>query len=90
MNCSYTPKPKGCAESEEEVCGTKVYRPAVKNRGETRNRPTTNISRVFKKMKKYFDLYICDEAHQCKAGGSGRGDAYDKMVKSAKRNLNVV
>lgn len=89
MNCSYTPKPKGCAESEEEVCGTKVYRPAVKNRGETRNRPTTNISRVFKKMKKYFDLYICDEAHQCKAGGSGRGDAYDKMVKSAKRNLNL-
>jgi hypothetical protein len=70
-------------------CGTKLYRPAVKSREETRNRPTTNISRVFKKMKKYFDLYICDEAHQCKAGGSGRGDAYDKMVKSAKRNLNL-
>lgn len=74
---------------KNQPCGTKLYRPGVKSRGETRNRPTTNISRIFKKMKKYFDLYICDEAHQCKAGGSGRGDAYDKMVKSAKRNLNL-
>lgn len=89
MKCSYTANPKGCADLEEDVCGTKMYRPAVKSRGETRNRPTTNISRIFKKMKKYFDLYICDEAHQCKAGGSGRGDAYDKMVKSAKQNLNL-
>ncbi|EFV74940.1 MULTISPECIES: helicase-related protein [Cytobacillus] len=89
MKCSYTPMPKGCVESDEAVCGIKMYRPAVKSRGETRNRPTTNISRVFKKMKKYFDLYICDEAHQCKAGGSGRSDAYDKMVKAAKRNLNL-
>ncbi|MGY3716103.1 helicase-related protein [Sutcliffiella cohnii] len=71
------------------VCGSKLYRPAVKSRGETRNRPVTNISKVFKKMKKYFHLFICDEAHQCKAGGSGRGDAYDKMVKSAKKNLNL-
>lgn len=71
------------------VCGTKLYRPAVKSLGETRNSPTTNISRVFKKMKKYFDLVIIDEAHQCKAGGSGRGDAYDKLVKSAKKNLNL-
>ncbi len=74
---------------ENQICGTKLYRPAVKSRGETRNRPTTNISKVFKKMKKYFDLFICDEAHQCKSGGSGRGDAYDKMVKSAKMNLNL-
>ena len=89
MKCSYVLAPKGHVETDEEVCGTKLYRPAVKSLGETRNSPTTNISRVFMKMKKYFDLYICDEAHQCKAGGSGRGDAYDKMVKSAKQNLNL-
>jgi len=89
MSCSYVSQPKGCLEQGGTPCGTKLYRPAVKSRGETRNRPTTNISRVFKKMKKYFDLYICDEAHQCKASGSGRGDAYDKMVKSAKKNLNL-
>ncbi|MEQ2527681.1 helicase-related protein [Bacillaceae bacterium CLA-AA-H227] len=89
MKCSYVLFPKGHVDSEEEVCGTKLYRPAVKNLGETRNTPTTNISKVFKKMKKYFDLAIVDEAHQCKAGGSGRGDAYDKIVKSAKKNLNL-
>ncbi|OIJ11496.1 hypothetical protein BKP35_12190 [Anaerobacillus arseniciselenatis] len=87
---TYEEKVKIIAEKRtNEVCGTKLYRPAVKSRGETRNRPTTNISKVFKKMKKYFSMFICDEAHQCKAGGSGRGDAYDKMVKSAKRNLNL-
>ncbi|WP_160850411.1 helicase-related protein [Pontibacillus yanchengensis] len=70
-------------------CSSKLYRPAVKNRGECRNKPRVNISQIFKRMKKYFDLYICDEVHQCKASGSGRGDAFDKMVKSAKKNLNL-
>ncbi|MFS1519525.1 hypothetical protein V1503_24160 [Bacillus sp. SCS-151] len=70
----------------EASCHSKLWRPAVKNRGETRNRPRVNISRIFKRMKKYFDIYICDEVHQAK-GNSGRGDAFAQMVRAAKKNL---
>ncbi|WP_084568085.1 helicase-related protein [Brevibacillus panacihumi] len=70
-----------------EDCSSKLWRPALKSRGETRNKPRVNISRVLKKTKKFFDLLIVDEVHQCKADGSGRGDALHQLVGSAKKNL---
>ncbi|SDO17684.1 Helicase conserved C-terminal domain-containing protein [Paenibacillus sp. yr247] len=74
-------------ESRDGKCRAKLWRPALKSRGETKNRPRVNISQVLKRTKKYFDLYCADEAHMCKAGDSGRGDAFAQMVKSAKRVL---
>lgn len=71
----------------DRECGNCFYRPALKSRGETKNKPRVNISQVLKRTKRYFDLYICDEAHQCKAGDSGRGDAFAQMVKSARKTL---
>ncbi|CAG7651366.1 helicase-related protein [Paenibacillus allorhizosphaerae] len=71
----------------DRECGNCFYRPALKSRGETKNKPRVNISQVLKRTKRYFDLYICDEAHQCKAGDSGRGDAFAQMVKAARRTL---
>lgn len=85
--CSYREGVQGYLPDNELPCGTKLFRPAVKSRGETIRRPVANISRIFKKMKKYFDLYIVDEVHQCKASGSGRGDAFTQMVKAAKKTL---
>jgi hypothetical protein len=80
-------KEVGESELASKDCKAKLWRPALKTRGETKIRPRVNISQVLKRTKKYFDLYICDEAHQCKAGDSGRGDAFAQMVKSAKRVL---
>ncbi|UOE58004.1 helicase-related protein [Cytobacillus oceanisediminis] len=68
-------------------CGTKMYRGAVRSRGETKKHPVMNISKVFKRMTKVIDLYIADEVHKSKASGSGRGDAFASMVKSAKKCL---
>ncbi|CAI8947429.1 Helicase [Brevibacillus sp. IT-7CA2] len=74
-------------ECTHEDCSAKLWRPANKNRGETRNKARANISRVLKKAKKFFDLLIVDEVHQCKADGSGRGDALHQLVGAAKKNL---
>ncbi|UGB33553.1 hypothetical protein [Metabacillus sp. B2-18] len=87
FKCSYQEGVQGYLPDGASPCGTKLYRPAVKSRGETNKRPVANISKIFKRMKKYFDLYIVDEVHQCKASGSGRGDAFAQMVKSAKKTL---
>lgn len=48
-------------------CNSPLWRPALKTRGETQNRPRWFVSLVLKKLRKYFDLYICDEVHQTKA-----------------------
>ncbi|WP_150274179.1 helicase-related protein [Paenibacillus tepidiphilus] len=72
---------------DTKLCESVLWRPALRSRGECINNPRVNISQVLKKTKKYFDLYICDEAHQCKAGDSGRGDAFAQMVKASKRTL---
>lgn len=73
--------------SKCQACGAKLYRPALRSRGETKNRPRWFISRILKKARKYFDLFICDEVHQTKAEGTGRGNAFGKVVKAAKNNL---
>ncbi|MEF2246445.1 hypothetical protein [Paenibacillus sp. IITD108] len=85
ISCTYNEK--GYIQENERVCNAKLWRPAVWSRGETRNRPRVNIARILKRMNRYFDLYICDEAHQCKAESSGRGDAFTQMVKAAKKTL---
>ncbi|WP_164684860.1 helicase-related protein [Brevibacillus reuszeri] len=74
-------------ECTHEDCQAKLWRYANKNKGETRNKARVNISRVLKKAKKFFDLLIVDEVHQCKADGSGRGDALHQLVGAAKKNL---
>ncbi|MBU8908170.1 hypothetical protein KH400_16305 [Desertibacillus haloalkaliphilus] len=74
-------------KEHESECHTKLWRPAIKKRGETRIRKRTNISNVLRRMNGWFDLFIMDEVHQAKAGDSGRGDAFAQMVKAAKKNL---
>jgi superfamily II DNA or RNA helicase len=71
----------------EHECHAKLWRYALKSRGETIRRNRTNISRVLKKTKKWFSLYVCDEVHQTKSDGSGRGHAFAQMVKAAEKNL---
>jgi hypothetical protein len=68
-------------------CHAVLKRPALKARGETKNRPRYYISRILKKLRRHFDLFICDEVHQTKAQDSGRGDAFAQMVKAAKKCL---
>ncbi|MFE4029331.1 helicase-related protein [Priestia sp. YIM B13551] len=87
MKCCYRDDVNGYLPEGSKPCGTKMYRSAVKSRGETRNNPRVNISRILKRFNGLFDLYICDEVHKSKGAGSGRGDAFAAMVKAAKRNL---
>lgn len=76
--------PKKC-----QACHTPLWRPALKSRFETRNKPRYNSSRILKKVKKYFDFFAQDECQQTKAEDSGRGDAYAQMVKAAKITINL-
>lgn len=69
-------------------CGAKLWRPAVKARGETTNRPRWFISRILKRTKG-FDLFVQDEVHQAKAEDSGRGDAFAQMVRTARKTLSL-
>ena len=70
-------------------CGTRLWRPAVKSRGETRLSPRWFICKILKKAGKIFDLYTADEIHQTKAGDSGRGFAFAQMIKSAKKFVGL-
>lgn len=73
-------------------CGSRIWRPGLKKRGESRKKPRWFASRILKKLGeigKSFDLGIFDEVHQAKAEGSGRGDAYAQMVKACKKRLNL-
>lgn len=89
-------------EKQKRVCGAKLWRPALRKSGnkqtrlwkragevrnETRFKKFANITRIFRRMNKWFDLYICDEVHQAKATDTGRGDAFAQMVLAAKKNL---
>lgn len=69
------------------ACRAKLWRPALKSRGETKNGPRWFISRILKKMRGQFELFIQDEVHQVKAQDSGRGDAFAQMIKAAKKTL---
>jgi len=68
-------------------CETPLWRPALKQRGETNNKPRWYISFIFRQLKKHFDLYIADEVHQAKAADSGRGDAFVQLLKASKKVL---
>lgn len=68
-------------------CGAALFRPALKSRGETRNRPRWFVCDILKRLKRHFDLYVADEVHQTKAQDSGRGNAFAQMVKAAKNTL---
>jgi hypothetical protein len=68
-------------------CNSKLWRPALKSRGEGKNKPRWFISRILKKIGPWFDLMIQDEIHQCKSQDSGRGDAFAQMVKASKKVL---
>lgn len=76
-----------CTHCKVRNRDTMLKRPALKSRGEARNRPRYFISRILKKLRNHFDLFICDEVHQTKAQDSGRGDAFAQLVKSAKKSL---
>ncbi len=73
----------------DHSCESKLWRPAVKNRGETKNKPRTNMARILKRIKNFFSLYIADEIHQAKAEDSGRGDAFGQLVSVAPKRLGL-
>ncbi|MCF8023313.1 MAG: hypothetical protein K9L17_11530 [Clostridiales bacterium] len=83
----FVPKWKLPNKTHKCECGAKLWRPALKSRGENRNSPRWNVSRVLKRLGKYFDLFIMDEVHQVKAADSGRGDAFQQMVLASKKVL---
>jgi superfamily II DNA or RNA helicase len=68
-------------------CQSPLWRPALKSRGETRNRPRWYAADILKRLGKHFHLYIADEVHQAKAQDSGRGFAFAQMVKASKKTL---
>jgi superfamily II DNA or RNA helicase/ssDNA-binding Zn-finger/Zn-ribbon topoisomerase 1 len=68
-------------------CHSPLWRPALKSRGETRNRPRWYPADILKRLGKHFHLYIADEVHQTKAQDSGRGFAFAQMVKASKKTL---
>ena len=68
-------------------CNSPLWRPALKSRGETRNRPRWYAADILKQLRRHFDLYIADEVHQTKAQDSGRGYAFAQMVKASKKTL---
>lgn len=68
-------------------CNSSLWRPALKSRGETRNRPRWYAADILKRLGKHFHLYIADEVHQTKAQDSGRGFAFAQMVKASKKTL---
>ncbi|MCL6478137.1 MAG: hypothetical protein K6T65_06945 [Peptococcaceae bacterium] len=70
-------------------CKASLWRPALKSRGETINKPRWFVSFILKKIRKYFELFICDEIQMARAADSGRGDAFAQMVKSAKKTLGL-
>lgn len=72
-------------------CEAKLWRPALKSRGETKNRPRWFADRILKKVSRAMrcNLGIFDEVHQAKAEGSGRGSAYAQLVKCSKKRLNL-
>ena len=75
-------KVKKCPE-----CGASLWRPALKSRGETKNKPRWFVSFVLRRLKKHFDLFIMDEVHQTKASDSGRGDAFTQLLKASRKTL---
>lgn len=84
----FTPKWKLPAKVKKcPACNASLWRPALKSRGETSNRPRWFVSFVLRKLKRHFDLFIMDEVHQTKASDSGRGDAFTQLLKASKKTL---
>lgn len=42
---------------------------------------------ISRKLKYFFNYYICDEAHECKSATSASGNAFATMVNSTKRHV---
>lgn len=70
-------------------CDTKLWRPAVKSRGEDTDKPREVIAKIMKDLGQYFEMFLCDEVHQTRSEDSGRGDAFAQCVQSAKRILSL-
>lgn len=68
-------------------CSASLWRPALKSRGETPNKPRWYACDILRRCKKHFDLYIADEVHEAKAQDSGRGWAFGQMVLASKKVL---
>lgn len=87
--CNHDKMKKSPKAQDDAVrpCTCKLYRPANKSRGETKMSARWNMSSVLKKMRGFFDLYICDEVHQAKGESSGRGDAFAMLCRAARKHL---
>jgi hypothetical protein len=70
-------------------CGAKLWRPASRQRGESRISPRWYVCKILKNAGRVFDLYISDEIHQTKAGDSGRGWAFGQLVKCSKKVIGL-
>lgn len=65
-----------------------LARPALKSRGEDRNKVRWMIAEIFQKhLKGHFKLGIFDEIQQMKASNSGRGLSFHKLLKSCSKAM---
>lgn len=72
-------------EERKGECGCKLYRQIGKAQGGVnRFEPAKFIQ---KKLRRYFDYYVLDEAHEEKATDSDQGEAAGKLVSAAKKSL---
>ncbi|KQN96852.1 helicase-related protein [Paenibacillus sp. Leaf72] len=76
------------SEKKERKRFCTMARPAVKDRGEDRNKPRWMIAEIFQKhLKNHFHVGLFDEIQQMKASDSGRGLAFHKLLKSCKKAM---
>lgn len=85
----FMPKWKIPTKHKKCRCGAHLWRPALKSRGETKNKPRWFVGFILRHLRKHFDLLIMDEVHQTRASDSGRGDAFVQMIKAGKNTLNL-
>jgi len=85
----FIPKWKLPSKHKRCSCGASLWRPALKSRGETPNKPRWFVSLLLKRLKRHFDLFVMDEVHQTRAADSGRGDAFAQMIKASKKVLSL-
>lgn len=84
----YIPPIQEKGEEVKKKTHYSLVRPALKQRGEDKVKNRWMIAEIFqRKLKKHFHLFIADEIQQLKASDSGRGLAFHKMLKSAKKSL---
>ncbi|MDH6372837.1 formiminotetrahydrofolate cyclodeaminase [Paenibacillus sp. PastF-3] len=81
-------KEKSKDEKVERKRHATLVRPALKSRGEDRNKPRWMIAEIFQRhLRNHFQVGIFDEIQQMKASDSGRGMSFHKIMWSCRKSL---